>query len=154
MNTPGIWSERCRLSGKPCIRGHRFSMAQLLAELADGDRLSEIAENFDIDYNSIKLAWTDLVNQLCELKINSQYIMSDPETRGGQNCLQGHRIPISLVLMNLLQEDWIPRQEAEDYDLEQEEVEGMLWNLASLLDRDWTTGPPENIADAIKKGPT
>lgn len=154
MNTVGIWSEKLRLSGKPCIRGERFSMAQLLAELADGNRLSEIAENFDIDYNKIKLAWTDLVNELCQLKINSQYIMSDPETRGGQNYLQGHRIPISLVLMNLLEEDWAPKQEADDYDLEPEEVEGMLWNLASLLDRDWINGPPEDIADAIKKGPT
>lgn len=48
MNTSGIWSEKLRLSGKPCIRGQRFSMAQLLA---DGRPLKEIAEDFDIDYN-------------------------------------------------------------------------------------------------------
>lgn len=47
MNTTGIWSEKLRLSGKPCIRGQRFSMAQL----ADGRPLKEIAEDFDIDYN-------------------------------------------------------------------------------------------------------
>jgi len=154
MDTTGIWSERLRLGGKPCIRGHRFSMAQLLAELADGDKLSEIAENFDISYDEIKLAWTDLVSQLCELKINSQYIMSDPETRGGQNCVQGHRIPISLILMGLLEEGWTVKEEAEDYDLEPQEVEGVLWNLASLLDRDWTNGPPEDIEKAIAGGPT
>lgn len=152
MNTAGIWSEKLRCSGKPCIRGQRFSMSQLLAELADGRPIKEIAEDFDIDYNKIKLAWTDLVEQLSYLKINSQYIMSDPETRGGQNCVQGHRIPISLVLMNLLEQDWTPKQEADDYDLEPEEVEGVLCNLASLLDRDWTNGPPEDVANAIKKG--
>lgn len=154
MNTSGIWSEPLRLSGKPCIRGHRFSMAQLLAEMAEReDTLKSIAENFDIEYSEIKLAWIDLVGELCKLKINSQYIMSDPETRGGENCLQGHRIPISLVMMGLLEENWTTKEEADDYDLEPEEVEGMLWNLASLLDRDWTNGPPENIAEAIRKGP-
>lgn len=154
MNTDGIWSDRLRLGGKPCISGHRFSVAQLLAEMAEGeDTLSSIAENFDIDYDKIKLAWTNLIQELSKLKINSQYIMSDPETRGGENCIEG--IPISLVLMEILEEDCTAKEEADDYyDLEQEEVEGMLWNLASLLDRDWTNGPPEDIADAIKKGPT
>lgn len=151
MNTSGIWVDNLRCGGKPCIRGHRFSISQLIAELASGRTLKEIAEDFDIDYDNITLAWRDLVNQLCELKINSRYIISDPEMRGGQNCLQGHRIPISLILMNLL--DSTPIEEAKDYDLEPEEVEGMLWNLASLLDRDWTDGPPENIAEAIRKGP-
>lgn len=128
-------------------------MSSLLAEVADGRSLSEIAEDFGIDYDKVKLAWTDLVYELSQLKINSQYIISDPEMRGGQNCIYGHRIPIGLMLMNLLQEDSTPKQEADDYDLDAEEVEGMLWNLASLLDRDWTNGPPENIAEAIRKGP-
>ncbi len=154
MNTPGIWTDQLRCSGKPCIHGHRFSMAQLLAEMAEGeDTLKSIAENFEIDYDEIKLAWTDLVEELCKLKINSQYIMSDPEMRGGENCIQGRRIPISLVLMGLLEEEWTTKQEADDYDLDTEEVEGVLWNLASLLDRNWTTGPPEDIATAIRKGP-
>lgn len=46
MNTPGIWTDQLRCSGKPCIRGHRFSISQLIAELADGDTLMDIAENF------------------------------------------------------------------------------------------------------------
>jgi uncharacterized protein (DUF433 family) len=129
-------------------------MAQLLAEMAEGeDTLTSIAKNFDIEYNRIKQAWTDLVEELCKLKINSEYIVSDPEMRGGQNCVKGHRIPISLVLMGILQEDWTTKQEANDYDLEPEEVEGVLWNLALLLDRNWTNGPPENVAKAIRKGP-
>lgn len=63
MNTSGIWSEKLRLGGKPCIRGQRFSMSQLIAELADGRPLKEIAEDFDIDYDKIRLAWIDLVEQ-------------------------------------------------------------------------------------------
>lgn len=128
-------------------------MSSLLAEVADGRNLTEIAEDFKIDYDKVQLAWTDLVNELSQLRINSQYISSDPETRGGQNCIIGHRIPISLMLMNLLQEDSKPKEEAEDYDLDAEEVEGVLWNLASLLDRDWTNGPPQDISEAIAKGP-
>jgi uncharacterized protein (DUF433 family) len=64
MNTSGIWSDRLRLGGKPCIRGDRFSIAQLLAEMAEGeDTLSSIAENFDVEYDKIKLAWTELDKQ-------------------------------------------------------------------------------------------
>jgi uncharacterized protein (DUF433 family) len=152
MNTSGIWSTKDCLSGKPCIREHKFSMAQLITEVSDGKSLRGIAEDYEIDYDKIELAWTDLVQELRKLKINSQYIMSDPETRGGENCIHGHRIPINLILMNLLQENSIPKQEAYDYDLEDEEVEGVLWNLASLLDRDWTNGPPED--KTIAGGPT
>jgi uncharacterized protein (DUF433 family) len=38
-------------------------MSQLIAELADGRPLKEIAEDFDIDYDKIRLAWIDLVEQ-------------------------------------------------------------------------------------------
>lgn len=153
VNTSGIWTERQRCGGKPCMRNTRMKISQILAELADGGRLSEIAEDFELDYNNLKIAWHDLVGELCKLRINSEYIMSDSETRGGQNCVQGHRIPISMILMGLLDSNHTPKQEAHDYDLEQDQVEGILWNLASLLDRNWMHGPPENIAEAIRKGP-
>ncbi len=153
MNTPGIWTDKDRCSGKPCLQGTRMPMCQILAELADGRDLKEIAEDFDLDYDTIVVAWHDLIEELCKLSINSQYIMSDPETRGGESCIQGHRIPISLVLMNFLEENSTPKQEAENYDLEPEEVEGILWNLASLLDRTWENGPPVDIEKAIAGGP-
>jgi uncharacterized protein (DUF433 family) len=153
MNTTGIWTDKDRCSGKPCLRNTRMPMCQILAELADGRPLSEIAEDFDLDYNNMKEAWTNLVQELNKLRINSKYIMSDPDTRGGENCIQGHRIPISLLLMNLLDGDSTPNEEAEDYELEQEEVEGVLWNLAALLDREWTDGPPADIKKAISEGP-
>ncbi len=141
MNTIGIWTEAGRLGGKPCIRGHRFTIAQLLGELADGRTLREISEDFDINYDNIKAAWIDLVNELCLLKINTKHIMSDQEVRGGQNCLQGHRIPISLTLMNLLVENRTSKSEAEDYELEESEITGMLWDLATMLNQEWVTTP-------------
>jgi uncharacterized protein (DUF433 family) len=54
MNTKYIWTDNQRLGGKPCIRNHRFSIAQLLAELAEGDRgLKEIADDFDMDLKEV-----------------------------------------------------------------------------------------------------
>ncbi len=149
MNTTGIWSEKDRVGGCPCIRGHRFSLAQLLAEVASGRPLREISEDFYINYDGIRVAWTDLVNELHLLNINSEYIMSD-----GENCLRDTGLPISLILMSLLVENRTPKEAGYYYDLEQKQIEGLLWNLASLLDRDWTKGPPDNISQAIKEGPT
>ena len=36
INTDHIWTEVGRCGGKPCIRGHWFTVAQMLAELAQG----------------------------------------------------------------------------------------------------------------------
>ena len=150
MNSNGIWTDKLRLGGTPCIRWHRFSLAQLLAEVADGSTLKQIVEDFDIDYDYIREAWCDLVQQLALLKINSQYIMSDR----GENCIKGHRIPISLILMTLLQQNWTPKEVAYNWDLTSEQVEGVLWNLATLLDRSWVNGPPQDIERVIAEGVT
>lgn len=53
MNTHGIWTCPNRLGGKPCVSGERFSVAQLLAELAGGRSLKDIAEKFDIPHESL-----------------------------------------------------------------------------------------------------
>lgn len=143
MNTTGIWSEGMRLGGKPCIRKHRFSMAQLMAELADGGNLKQIAEDFDIDYDIMRVAWSDLVDELCLLKINTDHIMSDQK---GVNCLQGRGISISIMLTDLLVENRTVEEEATKFvDLDKDEIEGMLRDLAMLLDQDWTGGPPKNL---------
>ena len=42
-----------KLGGIPVLRGTRFSVAQLFAEMADGDSVSEIADNFELDVNQI-----------------------------------------------------------------------------------------------------
>jgi len=36
INTDHIWTEVGRCGGKPYIRGHRFTVAQMLVELAQG----------------------------------------------------------------------------------------------------------------------
>ena len=152
MNTPGIWSEPLRCSGKPCIRGTRFSLSQILAEMAEGvDTIKGLAEDFELEYDKVKLAWTDLIQELGKLKLDTEYILSDPDVRGGENCLRWHRIPISQVLMDLLEENSTAKEEASDYALEPKKVEGMLWNLASLLDHNWIDGPPEIAKEG--KGP-
>lgn len=60
LNTKGIWSESLRLGGKPCVRGHRFSVSQLLAELAEGNSLQDIAENFEIELADLTQVLWDL----------------------------------------------------------------------------------------------
>src|SRR5688572_15078881 len=38
-----------RAGGSPVLKGTRFTLAQLLGQLGDGDSLNEVAENFDLD---------------------------------------------------------------------------------------------------------
>jgi uncharacterized protein (DUF433 family) len=47
-----------RRSGIPVLRGTRFTVAQVLAELAETEGVEELAENFDLDVHKIK----DLLN--------------------------------------------------------------------------------------------
>lgn len=41
-------------SGVPVLRGTRFTVSQLLGELADGRSVGELAEDFDLDLEQIK----------------------------------------------------------------------------------------------------
>ena len=41
-------------SGIPVLKGTRFTISQLFAELADGRSILEIAENFDLDLATMK----------------------------------------------------------------------------------------------------
>ena len=41
-------------SGVPILRGTRFTVAQVFAELADGQSIDQIAENFDLDIEALK----------------------------------------------------------------------------------------------------
>lgn len=54
MNTKTIWTDPARMGGKPCIRNTRFTVAQLLAELADGYNIKEISTNFNIDKSALE----------------------------------------------------------------------------------------------------
>ncbi len=42
------------ISGVPVVRGTRISVARVLAEIADNASLSEIADNLQIDFQSLK----------------------------------------------------------------------------------------------------
>lgn len=54
MTKEYIESSPTKLGGIPVLRGTRFSITQLLAELADSDIIEEIAEDFELDANQIK----------------------------------------------------------------------------------------------------
>ncbi len=41
-------------SGVPILRGTRFTVAQVFAELADGQSIDQIAESFDLDVETLK----------------------------------------------------------------------------------------------------
>jgi uncharacterized protein (DUF433 family) len=43
INTDRIWTEVGRCGGQPCIREHRLTVAQMLAELAQGCTVGELA---------------------------------------------------------------------------------------------------------------
>lgn len=38
-----------RLGGVPTLKGSRFSVGQVLSQIADGDSIDDLAENFDLD---------------------------------------------------------------------------------------------------------
>jgi len=50
------------MSGVPVLKGTRFPIAQILAELANDYSISEIAEDFNLDENKI----TGFLNNLAE----------------------------------------------------------------------------------------
>jgi uncharacterized protein (DUF433 family) len=43
-----------RFSGKPVIRNTRFPIDQFIMELAEGRNVGEIAEDFDLDLDTLK----------------------------------------------------------------------------------------------------
>ncbi len=56
-----IWIDPERMSGAPCIRGTRFPVAQLLAELAEGDyTVIGLAAEFDLDRKAMAAVLDEL----------------------------------------------------------------------------------------------
>ena len=66
INTDHIWTEVGRCGGKPCIREHRFTVAQMLAELAQGCTVGELAAGSEIGQNKFVGALHDLGTLLNE----------------------------------------------------------------------------------------
>jgi uncharacterized protein (DUF433 family) len=42
-----------KLGGVPTLKGVRFSVGQVLSQLADGDSIGDLAENFDLDIHDV-----------------------------------------------------------------------------------------------------
>ena len=61
INTDHIWTEVGRCGGKPCIRGHRFTVA-----LAQGCTVGELAAAYEIVQNKFVGALHDLGTLLNE----------------------------------------------------------------------------------------
>jgi uncharacterized protein (DUF433 family) len=55
-----IWTHPLRCGGLPCLRGTRFTIAQVLAELADGRRIDELADSFDLDVDMLEALLREL----------------------------------------------------------------------------------------------
>jgi uncharacterized protein (DUF433 family) len=60
ISTKCIWTDSLRLSGRPCLRDTRFPLSKLLAELAYGRSLHDIAEDFSLDLSLCQGALDDL----------------------------------------------------------------------------------------------
>jgi uncharacterized protein (DUF433 family) len=61
INTKHISTNKQVLSGKPCIKGYCFSLAQLIAEIIDDEQsIKKVCDNFELDENSVKESLQDL----------------------------------------------------------------------------------------------
>lgn len=63
---PGIEIDPDRRSGRPVIVGTSFTMAQLIAEIAEGQTPDEVAEEFELDETAVRAALDALSQWLNE----------------------------------------------------------------------------------------
>ena len=55
-----IWMKKHTMSGQPVIRGTRFPIGQVIANLADGVSLPEFCEDYDLDLKLVQEALGDV----------------------------------------------------------------------------------------------
>jgi uncharacterized protein (DUF433 family) len=60
MNTANIWTDENRRSGLPCLRNTRFTISQLIAEIAERGSVSEVSDTFDLDPDTVRGALEDV----------------------------------------------------------------------------------------------
>lgn len=60
MNTANIWTEKDRCNGLPCLRNTRFTIAQLIAEIAEHGSVEGVANSFNLDPDCIREALEDV----------------------------------------------------------------------------------------------
>jgi uncharacterized protein (DUF433 family) len=60
MNTANISTSKNKCGGVPCLRNTRFPIHELLLEIATRNSLDEVAEELNLDADSIKGALEDI----------------------------------------------------------------------------------------------
>lgn len=73
MNTKHIWTDPKRCGGVPCIRGHRFSVAQLLGELAESRSAELLCHQFDFNLDEVWGVLQDLGLHINDLAHTGTY---------------------------------------------------------------------------------
>ena len=73
-----VWTDPDRMGGQPCLRGTRFPVAQVLAELASGQSVNSIAALYETNQGKME----DFLAGLA-LAINSGLIVIPGESDGG-----------------------------------------------------------------------
>ena len=62
INTTHIWTDPDRCGGRPCIRGHRLTLAQMLAELSEGRSIQELEADFRLEEGQLAKALSELAD--------------------------------------------------------------------------------------------
>jgi uncharacterized protein (DUF433 family) len=67
MNTTYIWTDPQRMGGRPCLRGHRITVAQLLQEIMDDPgRMHGVAARFSLPLQDLRGMVSDVTQWLNE----------------------------------------------------------------------------------------
>ena len=62
-----------RLSGKPTLKGTRISVAQILAQISEGDSIEDIAEDMSLDIEKLRKLFEELSREFnCVAKLSMQ----------------------------------------------------------------------------------
>lgn len=60
MNTKAIWTDPDRCGGRPCLRGHRITVSQLLQEISEVESIRAVCKSYDLPYELLLDMLTDL----------------------------------------------------------------------------------------------
>lgn len=59
---PDVWVNKDRFTGTPCLKGTRVPVAQIIAEIADGRSIGDVAEDMDLPEEQIKDLFEHIAN--------------------------------------------------------------------------------------------
>ena len=70
----GVESNREKLGGVPVLKGTRISVAQILAEIGEGQSIQAVADDFDLDAEMVKKLGTGLA--ICLDRAPAQVVLA------------------------------------------------------------------------------